>query len=99
MHPREPELPGQNVGGGDAVLVVILKVLGHDPSLRIDDIDARIRNAVGKRARIGRFVEDVVCAYDLRVRIREQRICNVLPVRETLKHPDRVIADGRYTDP
>jgi hypothetical protein len=42
------------------------------------------------------FVENVVGAYDLRVRIREQRIRDVLPVGETLEHTGRVIADGRY---
>jgi hypothetical protein len=94
-----PKVPGQNVSGRDAFLIVILKVLGYDPPVRIDDIYARIRNTVGRRTRLCRFVENVVGAYDLRVRIREQRIRDVLPVRETLENADRVIADGRYTEP
>jgi hypothetical protein len=43
-------------------------------------------------------LKNVVGAYDLRIRIREQRIRNVLPVRETLEHANRVIADGGYTE-
>ena len=93
-----PELPGQNVCCRDALLEVIFKVLGHHHPSRIDNIDARIWNAVGRRARLDRFVEDVVCANDFRVRIREQWIRDVLAVRETLKGADGVIADRRYTE-
>lgn len=50
----------------------------------------RRHRAVGRRARLGCFLENVVGAYDRRVRIGE-RIRDVLPVRETLEHPNRVV--------
>jgi hypothetical protein len=66
---RSPELPGQNVSRRDTVFVVLFKVLGRDFPLPIDDVDARIRNAVRDGAWFGRFNEDVIGANDLRVRI------------------------------
>jgi hypothetical protein len=59
------EPPGQNLSGRHALPVVIFKVFGHNPPLRIDDIAPRIWNSVRRRARFHRFVEDVVSAYDL----------------------------------
>ena len=64
-----PKLPDQNVSRRDAVFVVVFKVLGRDFPLRIDDVDPRIRNAIRERAWLGRFIEDVIGANDLRVRI------------------------------
>jgi hypothetical protein len=93
-----PELPGQNVSGRDAILIVIFEVLGQNPALRIYDIHPWIRNAKGWCARLRFFIEDVVGSYDLRVRIREQRIGDMLPIRETLEGADGIITDGRYTE-
>jgi hypothetical protein len=93
-----PELPGQNIGSRDAVLVVIFEVLGQDPALRIDDVHTWIRNSIGRCAWLRFFIEDVIGAYDLRVRIREQRIGDMLPIREALEGADGIITNGRYTE-
>jgi hypothetical protein len=65
--------------------------------MRIDDVHTWIRDAVSRCARLRFFIEDVVGTYDLRVRIRKQRIGDMVSVREILECPDGIIADGRNT--
>jgi len=60
-----PELPGQDVSGRDAVFVIILEELGHHLTLSVNDINAGIRDSVGKCTRLNRLIQDVVGAYDL----------------------------------
>jgi len=82
---RRSELPGQNIGGSNAVLVIIFEVLRHDPALGIDDVHTRIRDAVADGARLDAFIKDVESTYDSRLRVREKRISYVLPVAEVLE--------------
>jgi hypothetical protein len=88
------ELPGQNIGGGDAVLIIFFEVLGSDLAIRVDDVHTRIRDSVAERTRLNGLIQNVESAYDLGVRVREQRIRDVLPVAEALERPGRIIADG-----
>ena len=70
----------QNVRSGDAFTIVVLKMLCNDSSLWVYDVGAGIGNSIECGARSDCLIQDVERAYDLRLRIGEQRKRNVLPV-------------------
>jgi hypothetical protein len=63
------ELAGQNVGRGNAVFVVVFEVFGQDLALRIHNVNTWIWDAVSQGPRLGRLVQNIEGAYDLRIRV------------------------------
>jgi len=63
------ELAGQNVGRGNAVFVVVFEVFGQDLALRIHNVNTWIGDAVSQGPRLGRLVQNVEGADDLRIRV------------------------------
>jgi hypothetical protein len=56
---RGSELPGQNIGRGNAVLLVVLEILRDKHSLRVDDVHTRMRDAIAERARLDYLVRRI----------------------------------------
>ena len=102
--PRAPPPPGRRIGEREyplwknVILVVVLEILGNHLPMHIHDVYAGIRDAVSQSPRLGRFVQDVIGADDLRIRIREQRIGDMLPAREVLERADRIVADRQNAE-
>jgi hypothetical protein len=63
------ELASENIGGGDAVFVVVFEVFEHDLALRIHNVGTWIWDAISEGPRLSRLVQNVEGADDLRIRV------------------------------
>lgn len=90
---RRPVLTRQNIGGRDAILVVVFKILRHDLALHVHDVDSRIRDSVSERARVGGLIQNVEGVNDFRIGVGKKRIGDMPAIGEALEHTNRVITD------
>jgi len=94
-----PELPGQNVGCGVSLTIVILEVFGDDFSLRVHNVSARVGDSKCHGTWCDRFIENSEAADDFRIGIREQRKGDVLAGGEIFKSAGGIVTYRDNTKP